>query len=111
MTFHIFVNFLIVLLSYGRVKDKDVFNKDQISSGRAKGRGKRGGMGGESLNEGYFYKIPIIKQDTNFISQTFGQKNSQPLPLQSACPKTFMQGFSSDFEQFFLVQNNFICIF
>ena len=35
----------------------------------------RGGMGGESLNEGYFCKIPIIKQDTNFISQTFGQTN------------------------------------
>ena len=30
-------------------------------------------MGGESPNEGYFYKIHIIKQDTNFISETFGQ--------------------------------------
>ena len=30
--------------------------------------GVRGGMGGESLNEGNFCKIPIIKQDTNFIS-------------------------------------------
>ena len=40
-------------------------NKDQISLGRAK----------ESLNEGYFCKIPIIKQDTNFISQSFGQTN------------------------------------
>ena len=40
--------------------------------GRAKGRGKRG-MGGESLNEGYFCKIPIIKQNTNFMLQSFGQ--------------------------------------
>ena len=31
-------------------------------------------MGGESLYEGYVCKIPITKQDTNFISQTFGQK-------------------------------------
>ena len=43
------------------------FNKDKISSGKD----KRKGNGGESLNEGYFCKIPIIKQDTNFISQTF----------------------------------------
>ena len=33
---------------------------------REKERGKRG-YGGESLNEGYFCKIPIVKQDTNFI--------------------------------------------
>ena len=33
-------------------------------------------MGGEALNEGYFCKIPIIKQDTNFISQTFGQTSN-----------------------------------
>ena len=37
--------------------------------------GVRGGYGEESLNEGYFCKIPIIKQDTNFISQMFGQTN------------------------------------
>ena len=30
-------------------------------------------MQGEAQNEGYFYKIPIIKQDTNLISQTVGQ--------------------------------------
>ena len=29
----------------------------------------------EAKNEGYFCKIPIIKQDTKFISQTFGQTN------------------------------------
>ena len=45
---------------------------DQISSGRAKGRGMRE-YGGEAQNEGYFCKIPIIKQDTNFISQTVGK--------------------------------------
>ena len=75
MTFHISVNFLIVLFSYGKVKDKDVFLIGiKFHLGRAKGRGKRW-YGGESLNEGYFCKIPIIKQNTNFISQTFGQKN------------------------------------
>ena len=41
---------------------------------REKGRGKRG-YGGEVQNEGYFCKIPIIKQDTKFISHTFGQTN------------------------------------
>ena len=76
----------------------------------AKGRGKRG-YGGEPLNEGYFCKIAIMKQNTNFISQMFGQTNFYPPPLQVACPKTYMQGFSSDFEQFFLVKNNFVCIF
>ena len=42
--------------------------------GRAQGKGKRG-YGGEAQNEGYFCKIPIIQQDINFISQTFGQTN------------------------------------
>ena len=81
-------------------------DKDQISSGRAKGRGKRV-YGGEAQNEGYFCKIPIIQQDINFISQTFGQTNFSP-PLQSACPQTYMQGFSSDLKQFFLVKNNLL---
>ena len=35
--------------------------------------GARGQYEGEAQNEGYFCKIPIIKQGTNFISQTFGQ--------------------------------------
>ena len=30
---------------------------------------------GEAQNEGYFWKIPIIQHDTNFISQTVGQTN------------------------------------
>ena len=48
--FHI--SSLIKLFSYGKVKDNYVFfgYKDQISSERAKGRGKRG-YGGESQNE------------------------------------------------------------
>ena len=32
--------------------------------------------GKETQNEGYFYKNPIIKQNTNFISQTFGRQTS-----------------------------------
>ena len=48
-------------------------DKDQISSGEDKRRGKRG-YGGEAQNE-IFCKITIIKQDTNFISQTVGQIN------------------------------------
>ena len=43
--------------------------KDQISSWDVKRKGKEGGMG-RSQNEGYFCKIPIIKQDTNFIYLT-----------------------------------------
>ena len=53
--------------SYGKVKD--IFlDKDQISSGEGKRKGKRG-YGGEAQNDHYFCKIPIIKQDINFISQ------------------------------------------
>ena len=37
--------------------------------------GVRQGMGKEAQNEHYFCKIPIIRQDTNFISQTIGQTN------------------------------------
>ena len=34
--------------------------------------------------------------------------NFQPPPLQLVCPKSYRQGFSSDFEQFFLIKNNFV---
>ena len=51
-----------------------LWDKDEISLGRANRRGKRG-YGGEAQNEGYFCKIPIIQQDTNLISQTVGQTN------------------------------------
>ena len=33
------------------------------------------GVWGEAQNEDYFCKIPIIKQDTIFTSQTVGQTN------------------------------------
>ena len=75
MAIHIFVNFLIVLFSYGRVKDEDVFWYGSNFIWEGKRKGEEEGMGEEYLNEGYFCKIPIIKQDTNFISQTFGQTN------------------------------------
>ena len=61
-------------------------------------------------NEGYFCKIPIIKQDTNLISQTVCQTKFLPPPLQLVCPKTYRDEFSSDFEQFFLVKN-MVCAF
>ena len=35
--------------------------------------GVRGRYGEETQNEAYLCKILIIKQDTKFISQTFGQ--------------------------------------
>ena len=82
-------------------------DRDQISSGEGKRRGKRG-YRQESLNDEYFCKIPIIMHDTNFISQTVGQTNFLSPPLQLACQKTYKQGFSSDFEQFFLIKNNFV---
>ena len=41
-------------------------DKDLISSGESKRKGKRG-YWGEAQNEGYFGKIPIIQQDLNFI--------------------------------------------
>ena len=71
---------------------------------RAKRRGKRG----YGQNEVYFCKIHIIKWDTNFISQTVDQPNFWPPPLQLAHPKTWIQGLSSDFKQFFPVKNNFV---
>ena len=46
-------------------------DKDQISSGE----GQKEGVRGEAQNEGYFFKIPIIQQDINSISQTFGHTN------------------------------------
>ena len=88
-------------------------DKDQISSGEGKRKGKRG-YGREAQNEGYFCKIPIIQQDTNFISQTFsisqtfGKTNFYSPPLQSACPKTCKQRLSSDFKQLPLVKNNLL---
>ena len=52
---------------------RDVFgDKDQFLSGEGKGNGY-----GERPKMRVFFlcKIPIIKQDTNFISQTVGQTN------------------------------------
>ena len=59
--------------------------------GRAKGRGKRGVLGGESLNEDYFCKIPIIKQYTKlYLTNFWSDKlltttiaNSMPTNLQA----------------------------
>ena len=76
----------------GRWRIRMFFNKDQISSGEGKRKGKRG-YGGESLNEGYYCKIPIIKHDTNFISQTFGQTNFKPPPLQWHTQKPICRDF------------------
>ena len=44
MTFHIFVNFLNVLFSYGKVKDKDIFIRIKFHWGGQKER-VRVGMG------------------------------------------------------------------
>ena len=74
--------------------------------GIAKGRGKRR-VWGEGQNEGYFCKISIIKQDTNFISPTFGQT----IFYLSHCnwnAQNLYARISSDFKQFFLVRNNFV---
>ena len=96
----------LYFLSYG--KFKSVFwIRMKFHLGRAKGRGRRG-LWGRSPNEGWFCKISIIKQDTNVISQTFGQTNFKLPPLQSTFPKTCVQRFSSDSEQFLLAKNNFV---
>ena len=62
-----------VLFSYGKVKGF-FWIRIKFHLGRAKGRGKRG-YGEEAKNKGYFCKIPIIQQDTNFTSKTVGQAN------------------------------------
>ena len=69
--FHISSCIVLFLKGWSRTLFGD---KDQISYGRATGRGKSV-VGGEAQNEGYFCKIPIIKQDTNFISQIVGETN------------------------------------
>ena len=51
----------------------------------------RGGMGGESLNEGYFCKIPIIKQDTNFITQSLVRQTSNTT-IAITMPKNLYAG-------------------
>ena len=66
-----------VLFSYGKVRDI-FWIRIKFHLGRTKGRGKRG-YGEEAQNEVLICKIPIIKKDTNFISQTFVQTNF-PLP-------------------------------
>ena len=70
----------IVLFSYWKVRDIFGGIRIKFHLGRSKGRGNRG-YGGEAQNEGYFCKIPIIRQDTNFISQTDGQTNFLLPPL------------------------------
>ena len=65
-------------------------------------------MGKEAQNEGCFCKISIIKQELNFISQTFGQDKLLITTNAISMPKNLCAGTSSDFEQFFLVKNNFV---
>ena len=64
-------------------------------------------MGGEAKNEGYFCNIPIIKRDTNFISQNLlVRQTSNHHHCDWHAQKTDMQWLSSDFEQFFLVKKS-----
>ena len=68
-----YVGKFVCTFSYGMVKD--IFGiRIKFHLGMAKEGGKRE-CEGEAQNEGYFCKIPIIKQDTNFISQTVGHIN------------------------------------
>ena len=62
----------IVLFSYGKVKEFLDIRINLIWGGQKEGVR---GVWGEAQNEGYFCKIPFIKQDTNFISQTVVQTN------------------------------------
>ena len=74
--------------------------------------GQKEGVGGEWEERAkmrcFVYKIPIIKWDTNLISQTVGQTNFSPPPFQLAHSKTNLQRLWSDFDQFFPVKNNFV---
>ena len=80
--------------------------------GRTKGRGKRWGMGREAQNEvGFFlqnshyqarYKLYLMNcwSDTLLITTTV-----------ISMPQNLVVETSSDFEQFFLVKNHFVCAF
>ena len=69
-------------------------------------------MGGESLNEGCFNKIPIIKQDTNFILQTFWSDKLLSTTIAICMPKNL---HDSDFQVILSSsswsRNKFVCIF
>ena len=63
-------------------------------------------MGRKSLNRVFFLQIPIIKQDTNFISLPFGQTNLPPPPLQSACTKPVCRDFQVIMLEFHYSENS-----
>ena len=67
-------------------------------------------MGREAQNEGYFAKFSLLNKIKNVPHRVLVRHTSNH-PLQLACLKTYMWGLSSDFEQFFLVKNNFLCVF
>ena len=57
----------------------------------------------------YFLQIPINKQDTNFISTNSSSDKFLITTIVIGMPKNLHVGtFSSDFEHFFLVKNNFV---
>ena len=83
--FHI--SSLIEPFSYGKVND--VFWGIRIKFHlEGKKDGKRGVWGERSKVTVIFAKLPLLSEIQTFISQTGGQTNFQPPPLQSACPKT-----------------------
>ena len=55
-----------------------------------------------------FANFPLLSKIQTLSHKTVGQTNFLSPPLQLACPKTYLQGLSSDFEQIFLVKNNLV---
>ena len=65
-------------------------------------------MGGSPKWGFFFCKIPFIKQDTNFYLTNCLSDKYLITATVIGMPETSRQRFSSDFEQFFLVKNNFV---
>ena len=53
---------MVILFSYGMVKDKDIFNKDQISSEEGKRKGSEVGMGENPQMRVIFAKFPLLSK-------------------------------------------------
>ena len=86
-------------------------DKDKLSSGRAKGRGKRRVWGERPKMRFIFAKLPLLNEIQTLSHKLLVRQTSNHHHCDHHAPKTYMQWLSSDFEQFFLVKNIFIYVF
>ena len=95
------------LFSYGKVKDVSFWDKDQISPGWAKGRGKRG-CGGEAQNEVIFAKFPLLNKIQTLSHKLWVRQTSNYHHCNWPAQKPKCRNFQVMLSKFFLVKNNFV---